>query len=495
MAVTEADRELGLKVYQARERLLDFAQFTMPNYQRAPHLELVADELEMIERGENDRLFIELPPRHGKSELVSVRFPAWLICRHPDWPIIAASYGERLAMQWGRRTRDLVATQPLFPNLRLDPSSKSKDLWHTQIPDPVHEGEWVDAGGQFLSAGVGSGTFGFGGRVYLIDDPYGKSDGGAENISEARRSEVWNFWEGSVLTRMEPHCAIVIVMHRWHQDDLIGRLKKEQPGRWREVRLPALAEADDPLGRNEGEPLWPWRYPAEALEELRLPGGIGDRMWNALYQQRPSPKEGAIFRWFGRFDIVPQIRKLAVTIDTAYTDNPDSDFTSWAAWGSDGQRAYLLEAGRFKGETPEAQRRIIAFTRKAAQKYRVRTLGVVKKRVAIDRIAAQQLRVGQSTTGVGGELGRMGIPVHEQKLPRSVDNDALAEMAAVEFEGNRMLIPESAPWLDDWIDQHKNYPYGDHDDWVETTIIAHQYFFETTPFKRPPPANVYPSNA
>ena len=489
---TQTDEEIARTVMRARDNLLDFAQYTMPSYRKAPHLEMVADALEEIERGENDRLFIELPPRHGKSELVSVRFPAWLICKHPDWPIIAASYGERLAMEWGRRTRDLVSVQPLFPNIKLDPSSKSKDLWHTHIRDNV-EAEWHDSGGQFLSGGVGSGIFGFGARIYIIDDPYGKAEG-EENISESRRIEVRNFWEGSVLTRLEPGSAIIIIMHRWHEDDLIGMLKQEQPDRWKEIRLPALAEADDPLGREEGEALWPWRYPKETLDELRLPGGIGERKWNALYQQRPSPAEGAIFKWFPRYETHGKIQKIVVGVDTAYTAKSGSDFTAWAAWGFDGSQAFLLEAGRFKGSTPDAERRIIHFVHRMSQKYSCRVQTVVRGAVAIDRIAAQHLRVGQTAQTPDG-LRRMGIPVHELKLPMSVSKTELGDIVSTEFEGERALIPERAPWLDIWIEEHKAFPYSKHDDWVETTIIALWYLFRARPFKRPRALNIYAENA
>ena len=149
VALSPSDRKAVQRILKARENLLDFAQYTFPGYQRAPHLELVAKELEAIERGENDRLIIEMPPRHGKSELVTIRFPAWILCKHPTWPLISASYGDELAHEMGRRARNVVDTQGLFPSVRLASDSKAKNLWHTV------------QGGQFLAVGIGSGVIGF----------------------------------------------------------------------------------------------------------------------------------------------------------------------------------------------------------------------------------------------------------------------------------------------------------------------------------------------
>jgi len=143
----------------AVDTLLGFCRWTFPGYHTAPHLELVASELEAIERGENDRLIIEMPPRHGKSELVTIRFPAWVLCRHPNWPLISASYGDELAHEMGRRARNIVDTQGIFPEVNLAADSKAKNLWHTT------------QGGQFLAVGIGSGVIGFGGRIITIDDP------------------------------------------------------------------------------------------------------------------------------------------------------------------------------------------------------------------------------------------------------------------------------------------------------------------------------------
>ena len=169
-----------------------------------------------------------MPPRHGKTELISIRFPAWALGRKPDRAFIAASYGDRPASELGRKVRNIVDTQSVFPNVRLAADSKAKDLWHTA------------QGGQFLSVGIGSGVIGFGADIITVDDPFKKRE---EAESQNERDRVWNWWTSEILTRRHRHTALVIVMHRWHEDDLIGRVLGQAAHRWRRVRLPALAEA------------------------------------------------------------------------------------------------------------------------------------------------------------------------------------------------------------------------------------------------------------
>jgi hypothetical protein len=458
----------------AIDTLAGFCCWTFPGYRRATHLDLVSTELEAIESGEHDRLIIEMPPRHGKSELVSVRFPAWALCRKPDRKIISGSYGDRLATEMGRRTRNVVDTQGLFPDVSLAADSKAKDLWHT------------NHGGQFLAVGIGSGVIGFGGDIITIDDPFKKRE---EAESEVMRDKIWNWYASEILTRQEPAAAIVVVMHRWHEDDLVGRLLATEGGRWRVVRLPAVAEEEDSLGRAPGEALWPWRYDEAALAELRGPNGVGERNWNSLYQQRPAPAEGAIFKWFPTYETYPKLRQIVIGIDTAYSESEQADYTAWSVWGFDGSRAYLIEADRFQGEAPEAERHLmVAYWRVKQQHPNIPIKGLYRNRVAIDRVASQHLRRGITTIGEGGTLKRAGMPVTEVKLPAGNTKAEMGALVAVEFEGGRALVPSSGLWLEPWIEEHKTFPYGTHDDWVETTVVVLRYLFKSgtrTPLEEP----------
>ncbi len=478
MISVEVAKRTAARAIRARDNLLDFAQYTFPHYQRVPHLELIAKELEAIERGENDRLMVFMPPRHGKSELISIRFPAWYLCRNPGRKVISASHREDLAGEWGRQVRNVLDVQPLFPKVQLAADSKAKSLWHTS------------QGGQYLAVGVGSGVVGFGGDLILIDDPHGKA---GELASDSQRDQAWNWRTTEIESRLEPKAAIVYVMHRWHEDDMAGRELLASPGRWRVIRLPALAEADDPIGRTFGEPLWPERYPLEELEQRRHVAGA--RNWNALYQQRPVPEEGAVFKWWNRYQSLPDLRQIVVGIDTAYTGASTSDYTAWSTWGFDGSRAYLMHAERFRGEVPDAERRVTAAIWRLQQQHpNIPVKGLGRASVAIDRIALQHLRRGVATNGLSGE-GRAGLPVIEVKLPamggRNV-KEQLGNIYATEFECQRALIPEWAPWLEEWLEEHKGFPAGLHDDYVETTFVVMQYLFRRSTWTRPPSIQVYP---
>lgn len=451
----------------AADHLIPFCRYTFPLFQDAPHCDLIARELEAIEAGENDRLILELPPRHSKTELVSIRFPAWAMGRKPDRAFISASYSDKLATESGRRVRNIVDTQGVFPTVRLAADSKAKDLWHTS------------QGGQFLAVGIGSGVVGWGGDIICVDDPFKKRE---EAESEVMRDHVWNWYTSEILTRRHRDTAIVIVMHRWHEDDLVGRVLAEQRDRWRVVRLPALAEADDALGREPGEALWPWRFDAQELADIRLE--VGERNWTSLYQQRPSPEEGAIFKWFPRYREQPEFSAIVVGLDTAYTGGPGADFTAWTAWGFDGTKAYAIEAHQFRGEAPEAERRIVTSVWHLQDRYRdIPVIVLHRARVAIDRVVAQHLRAPG--------LERPGLAVVEVNLPAGNTKEELGRIVSVEFESGRALVPEWAPWLEGWMAEHKGFPFAAHDDWVETTIIVLWYLFRAGP---PPRRKIHRSS-
>ena len=466
---------------EARETLMGFCAATFRGYHRAPHLELIAGELERLVRKENDRLIIALPPRHGKSELVSIRFPAWVLCREPWRKVISASYGDVLATEVGRKAREIMLTQQLFPSVRLDASSKSKNLWH------------IDKhGGQFYSVGIGSGVTGFGGDIIAIDDPIKER---VEAESEAKRASVWDWYTDTLLGRQEPNAGIVLVMHRWHTDDLAGRLlqvegDQREGGQWKVISLPALAEDDDLLGRKPGEPLWPVRYDLKALERRRK--SVGTRGWNSLYQQRPAPEKGDIFQWFPTYETLPpSFRQINLSFDMALTRGRRSDYTAWAAWGLTQSRAYLIEAGRIKAEIPEAERFIHQAYRKIVDRFpNTLVRPIYRSGVALDRTAAQHLQRGVTVVDDAGTMSFLGLPVIMIPMPSGVKKEEFAVIVSVEFESERALIPEFAPWLGDWLEEHKTFPHGKHDDYVETTNTALYDAFRTTPFVRPPKRNL-----
>ena len=311
----------------ARRSLLRFTEYTNPLYVRAGHHERIAAKLEAVERGEIDRLMIFMPPRHGKSELASKRFPAWCLGRDPQRQIIAASYNSDLANDFGRNVRNLVAEpefSQVFPDVTLAPDSQAANRMNT------------NRGGTYVAAGVGTAVTGRGAHIALIDDPFKDRE---EADSERRREVVWDWYRSTLYTRLMPGGAIVLIQTRWHEDDLAGRLLEQERDQWEVLELPAL---------DQGKALWPEWYNEEALE--RIKATIGPREWSALYQQQPQPDEGTFFKreWFNTWDKLPSLRFYG-TSDYAVTDG-GGDWTVHRVWGIDGNGDVYRVAG-WRGQT------------------------------------------------------------------------------------------------------------------------------------------------
>jgi hypothetical protein len=272
----EAAAEL-LRRRNARRRFLDFVCYTKPDYQIAPHHRLIAEKLEAVERGDITRLMVMCPPRHGKSELVSRRFPAWYLGRNPHDFFISASYGKELALDFSRDARSIVASPEyamLFPDVRLAADSQARDRWNT------------NRGGVYIAAGVDSTITGRGAHILNIDDPV---KGRAEAESEQVRKSTWSWYRGDAYPRLQSGAAIILTLTRWHEEDLAGwllRQEAEEGGeRWDKVVLPAVDA--------EGRALWEEAYPRKVLDQIRRT--ILEYDWNALYMQRPQPPGGSFF--------------------------------------------------------------------------------------------------------------------------------------------------------------------------------------------------------
>lgn len=317
-----------LEAILARRRLIRFTERMFPGYRAADHHRLIASHLEAVERGEIDRLLITMPPRHGKSELASVHFPAWFLGRNPDKRVIATSYAAALANRFSRRARN-VLLQPAYP-FAVKPAS---DLANIQAWD-------VDGRrGGYVSAGVGGPITGMGAHLFLIDDPV-KS---AEDVqSSVMRQNVWEWYQQTAYTRLEAGASVVVIGTRWHEDDLIGRLLSQQDkggDAWTVLHLPALDV--------DGNALWPEKYDRDALD--RIKAAIGSRAFGALYQGTPTPAEGALWHadWFenNRVVVAPDLDRIVVAVDPAVTSTATSDETGIcvAGRGEDGDD-YVLDS-------------------------------------------------------------------------------------------------------------------------------------------------------
>jgi predicted phage terminase large subunit-like protein len=315
----------------ARKSLIAFTEYTFPQYRTASHHALIAEKLEQVERGEIDRLMIFMPPRHGKSELATKRFPAFALGRDPTRQIIQASYNSDLATDFGRQVRNIVATQRYQNVFRteLAADSKAANRWNTST------------GGAYVAAGVGTAVTGRGANILIIDDPLKDRE---EADSENRRNLVYSWYTSTAYTRLMKGGAVVLIQTRWHEDDLAGRLlEAEAKGgdKWVKLILPALM--------SNGEALWPDEFDVPAL--TRIKSAIGPRDWSALYQQEPSPDEGTFFQrhWFERHTKIDEPHHFYLCSDYAVTDG-DGDYTEHGVFAI-GASGKIYQADWWHGQT------------------------------------------------------------------------------------------------------------------------------------------------
>lgn len=304
------------------------------------HHQVLSDKLEAVERGEIRRLIVNMPPRAGKSTLVSTYFPAWYLGRHPDREVVVASYSADLAVDFGRAARNIVR-QNEFKNLfriTLAEDSRSVGKWHTQ------------GGGSYIAVGVGGALTGKGADLLIIDDPI---KGRAEADSEVIRDALWDWYRSTAYTRLSPIGAIVICQTRWTDDDLVGRLitqSDEQSDKWEIINFKSIAE-EDSEHRKVGEALWPNRFPLERLQEIRA--NIGPYEFSALHQQDPIDVEHQEFKksWF-KYRTYKEVLNMGtrkfLTIDTAISEKASGDFTGWVENYVDQEGNWNIRAKRFR---------------------------------------------------------------------------------------------------------------------------------------------------
>lgn len=240
----------------------------------APHIVNICAQLDRVTRGEIKRLIIQVPPRHYKSETVTVRYPVHRMMSDPSLRVIVGAYNVSLARMFGRKARRVA----VLAGRELSAEQRQQAEWETP------------QGGAYLCVGVGSGVTGRGAKLMIIDDPV-KSREEAER--DSNRDRVWDWWVNDVQTRLEPDGAAIVIMTRWHHDDLAGRLIQHEGSDWHVVSMPAIALANDPWGREPGEALMPSRFDINRLRELQSSMG---RDFESLYQQDPQPRQGGMFQ-------------------------------------------------------------------------------------------------------------------------------------------------------------------------------------------------------
>jgi len=343
MAEIQAERaRRGIRVY--RPSYLDYLKATVPaSWTTDPkHIHVIAEHLDAVERGEIDRLAIHMPPRHAKTETVTVRYAAYCLENEPADNVLITGYNERFSRRLSRKARTVASSR-----IKLASDKKAEDEWAT--PE----------GGVMMARGVGSPPTGTGFRRIIIDDPIRRRE---DAESETYREKVWDWYTDDLYTRLEPGGAIVLVMTLWHEDDIGTRAVASEPGRWTVLKLPAIAEEDDLLGRAPGEALWPARYTVADLKRIKdvLTQNEGERSWLALYQQQPTAREGAFFK-VGQFrfiDGVPPVVRSVRAWDIAATEN-DGDYTAGPKVGLQANGRYVvMDVVRGRWATDERNQRI-----------------------------------------------------------------------------------------------------------------------------------------
>lgn len=341
-----------LVINQAREHLIDFEIATNPKYEPNWHHERIARELEHIaEHGDRDYkvLILTVPPRHGKSRQATIDFPAWVLGLRPDQEVITASYSSDLALDFGTQTREIVQGeqyQAIF-STRLKEDERAKGRWKVSAPN--ERGQQKPTGGGYTSVGVGGSVTGKGAHIFIIDDPIKNRE---EADSEVYREKVWGWFTSTAWTRLHPHGVMIVIMTRWHSDDLVGRiLANEEFGkRVKVLRFRAIADKNTKQ-RKEGQALWPERYSTAALMETKQL--IGPYDFQSLFQGSPISKADQEFKeeWLRPIeeeDVALMNTRNYLTVDTAMSKKAQADYCGFCDNRVNKENFWHLAAWRMK---------------------------------------------------------------------------------------------------------------------------------------------------
>lgn len=423
----------------------------------AAHHLLIMAALQMVEEKRIDFLAISMPPRHGKSELVSVRFPGWYLGRHPDRDVIHVSYGADLSNDFSRRVRMLVRDDAvfrgLFSGVALDPERQRVNDWR------------LVNGGGFRSVGAKGGVTGHGADLLVIDDPH--KEGEAESVTALQ--EVIDWYASAARTRLMPGGQVVIAGTRWHPMDLIGsvlRAAKESgdADQWAVLTLPGLAEGDDPLGREPGAALWPEWFSREALLAVRA---LSERHFEALYQQNPRASAVQMFladdfrvAGVGEVEVLPG----AWCFDLALGEADGGDYCAWARVHYDRKSREMVfsHLHRERLTWPEAKVRIVELM----DVYRGDVFVFPKQ--TFELMAVQALRYERPNARVVS----VSFPAGSDKVGRAQALADLVRAGRVSVEPGVL----NGGLTERWIREYVEFPAGRHDDMVDVGSVAVHHF-------------------
>ena len=464
---------------QAKLSLLDFVLYIDNKYKVGRHHKRLANLLEAIARGEKDRICVNMAPRMGKSLLVSYYYPAWFIANYPDAKVMMVSHTADLAVDFGRKVRNLVGSEAyreLFPHIELSQDSKSAGRWNTNY------------GGEYFAVGVGGAIAGRGADLLLIDDPHNEQDIINGNLDVFDKAYEW--YTTGARTRLMPGGRVAVVQTRWATNDLTGRLVhdmtvNEGADQFEIVEFPAILEKEEQVTTEEPEDpddptaplhtvtktvitqqsLWPEQWPLEAL--LRTKASMPTYQWSAQYMQNPTSEEGAIIKreWWQWWEeeTPPRCQFVIQAWDTAFEKTTRSDYsacTTWGVWWPEGEdparpgavQIILLDAFKDRMEFPELK----AVAKKHHDEWTPDALIVEKKASGAPLIY---------------ELRQMGLVVGEYTPSRGQDKIARLNSVSDMFRSGIVWVPRTR-WAEEVIDEVAAFPAGQHDDYVDSVTLA-----------------------
>lgn len=448
-------------------------------YRQPRHLSFlsdrIADAVRDVERGQNRMVAVSMPPRAGKSELVSRNSPIWMLRRHPDWKVMLASYDSSLTTAWARGIRETVEQRPGL-GIALKADGGAGGQWET-----------VEGGGMF-STSVGGNLTGRGAKVLIIDDPVKDF---VEAHSANKREALWNWWLSVAQTRLEPPYLVLVVMTRWHEDDFVGRLLGREhegnPMDWERIVLPALAVENDPIGREVGDPLFSpmlRETRGEALDRWAdVRRSVGTYTFSGMYQQSPAPAKGAIFdsSWWrfwtsdpgkatddGRVVYLDPSRDLASarwldSWDMAFKGTDAADYVVGQRWARNGGNRYLLAQQRGRWSFTRTVERMLMW---AGEESSANPWG--------DRVHERLVEDKANGTAVMDTLkekvsGIRGISPKDGK-------EARARAVTPEVESGNVYLPNPSDpgheWVLELLSELRNFPHDAHDDQVDSLTQA-----------------------
>jgi len=438
----------SLQREKSQNNFMSFVHTMWPGFINGAHHKIMAKKFQEIADGKCKRLIINMPPRHTKSEFASYMLPAWFLGKFPDKKIIQCSNTAELAVGFGRKVRNLVGSDAyhrVFPEVGLKADSKAAGRWDT------------NKGGTYFAIGVGGTVTGKGADLLIIDDPHSEQEAAIAASNPEVYDKVFEWYSSGPRQRLQPGGAIVVVMTRWSQKDLTGRILKSSIERdgdeWEVINFPAILPSE--------KPLWPDFWPLKELLALKEELPVGK--WNAQYQQSPTSEEGALVKrdwwklWEG--DRAPPCEFIIQSWDTAFTKNERSDYSACTTWGvfykDENERdpnIILLDAFKERLEFPELKE----------------TAYRMYKEWEPDAFIVEAKAAGSPLIF---ELRRMGIPVSEFTPTRG--NDKIARLNSVTdlFASGKVWAPGTR-WADEVIEQMASFPNSDHDDLVDSSTQA-----------------------